>query len=1077
MPDAPRWVAESTDNYTVNVTTFTVNLPASIEADDIIVCSVNLEGVRTDAAFPTTGDFTQLARSDTGVTMLLFGKVSDGNDSSDTHDVDLPTSASGSAITWVIRGANPTMVEGLGYNLSTAVTGSGTSVDPPNVNGSWAEKNLFIVVGGAADDDETVTAWPTSYTHRQTQVNGGGGTNNGSTSFFAARQVDATSDNPTALTLSASENYVVYTLVLRPILPLRQPGGAYADGAGTIAFTPNPEIGQVDSNIEIVWDFDGDGDFSEAIENITSYVISAETSVGRDSASQLNGKVNPGRFRATLDNSDDRFSFFNSSSPLNTSPFSLDDGKLLRVQIAGTSDTDPVLLAKDYFSGTGALGGSPDQAGNTWEVVENGGHYRSGTGVARPMRPYVSSTDYRSVDVVDLGVDACFMQATYILRDIQTNLGVVYRLTDEDNYGLIAVEANASNFLDVQHWTNTAGTFVKTGQITIEDTTELTLQVLISGTILSIFINGDLRFTPTAYGTGGQKYGIYSQWPAKDAPEWDEFCVWNTWGGFTNADVLWTGRVTSVVPTAEPGGKKFAALEAEGPLSMAANTDVDSIETVGADEGASEGTSVSIAVGHALRRGGLLHPVGDINPTNSALVLNCGGHAYTQRNLLSLLRVYENTDLGYVFECNEGRVCFLYNHMLSANPPTTEFSDLPGAQYVYESMQLHDWRGERVNRVVSPVPPYLPNIVAGQSPGTSSSSGVANAVDMQVPATLIAVGDLAVLFIVSTVHDSAEQWVTPFGWHNLRDAGTELGKVRVYAKVLTADDVTNRPVTTFYNDSASSGGSWEMHALYLRDWYGSVESGTAIAVSGYGEPETGSIARQGQNTTPVLSCPWGATATVYLACIGGMDGGTASGGGDVPSITASATPFGMYHLDDAMRQGLGTNAFDVGYQTAGANRAVDVFPPGSFLNPPVGFDFLETVVLAVRGNEGQPPPSLGGRVVISDNEVSQFDLGAIKTWKHTDSVFSSVTDAENFNSQVLAKYADPLPLVTISFTATKRVDYRYQAYIRRFGDKIHLVATGNSGMGIDRNYLIVAIRHRWSHGVTSWITEWDLSPA
>jgi len=1072
----PSWVAESTDNYTTNVNTFTVTLPSGIQEDDIILCSVNLEGVRADAAFPTTGDFTEMARSDTGATMLLFGKASDGFDSSDTHDVDLPTSASGSAITWVIRNADPTA-----FTISSGISGAGSSVNPPSVTGSWTEKNLFIVVGGAADDDATVTGWPTNYTHRQTQVNGGGGLNNGSTSFFAARQLDAVTDDPAALTLSESESYNVYTLVLSPLSvllapTLRQPGGLTVDGAGTAVFVPAKEISQVESDIEIVWDFDGDGDFSEVEEDITSYVLGAETSAGRDSASQLNGKVSPGRFRATLDNSDDRFSFFNAASPLNTPPFSLDEGRLLRVQIGGTEDTDPVLLAKDFFSGTGLLNGSLDEVGNTWEAIENLGHYRSGSGVARPLRPHVASTDYRSIDAVDLGVDACFMQATYIKKDIRSDLGIVYRLTDASNYGLVLAEVDISNFLNIQHWTKTAGSLSKTSQFTIEDTPELTLQLFVSGSNVNIFINGDLKDNPVAFGTGGQKYGFYSQWRTKEAPEWDEFLVWNTWGGFTNADVIWTGRVTSVIPSVSPTEGKFAVLEAEGPLSLAANTEVDSIATVGVDEEASVGTSVAVAVGHALRQGGLLHPAGNTNPFNSNLVLNCGGHAYAQRNLLSLLRVYENTDLGYVCEGNEGRICFLYNHMLSANQPTIELSDAPGGQFIYESLQLHSWRGERVNRVVTPIPPFLPNIVTKGESSRSTSAGVANAIEMQVPSTLIEVGDLAVLFIVSTVYDKAEQWLTPPGWDNLRGAGAELGKIRVYAKTLTDYDVDSRPLTTFYNDDEISGGAWGIHAIYLRDWYGSIESGTALAVSGYGEPETGSLARAGRNFPPVLGSPWGATATIFLAHIGAMVGNVGTGGGSVPTLTFSNTPFRMHALDDGIVQGSGTNAFDVGYQIAGANRAQDVFAPGWFTHPPVNFDHLETLVLAVRGNEGQPPPSLGGRVVASDNTASQAALGAIKTWQHTDSVFSSVADAESFNSQVLAKYADPLPLLTISFTATKRSDYRYQAYIRRFGDKIHLIASGNTGMGIERNFLIVAIRHRWSHGVTSWVTEWDLSP-
>ena len=63
-------------------------------------------------------------------------------------------------------------------------------------------------------------------------------------------------------------------------------------------------------------DWDGDNSFISPGEDISAFVFEATWEYGRDYASQLNGRTKAGSCRLTLDNSDSRFSPFNSSSPL-----------------------------------------------------------------------------------------------------------------------------------------------------------------------------------------------------------------------------------------------------------------------------------------------------------------------------------------------------------------------------------------------------------------------------------------------------------------------------------------------------------------------------------------------------------------------------------------------------------------------------------------------------------------------------------------------------------------------------------------------------------------------------------------
>lgn len=66
--------------------------------------------------------------------------------------------------------------------------------------------------------------------------------------------------------------------------------------------------------LEIDWN--NDGDFGDANENVTSDVYSVETIRGRDYASQLTGRAMPGQLVAGLKNLDGTYSSFNASSPI-----------------------------------------------------------------------------------------------------------------------------------------------------------------------------------------------------------------------------------------------------------------------------------------------------------------------------------------------------------------------------------------------------------------------------------------------------------------------------------------------------------------------------------------------------------------------------------------------------------------------------------------------------------------------------------------------------------------------------------------------------------------------------------------
>ncbi len=97
--------------------------------------------------------------------------------------------------------------------ISTGASGSNTTPDPDTVTPSWGSAdNLFIAVEGS-DPNAAVSAYPTNYSLYQTPTTNVALTPSGA---VAARALAATSDNPGTFTISASDEWVAATVVVRP---------------------------------------------------------------------------------------------------------------------------------------------------------------------------------------------------------------------------------------------------------------------------------------------------------------------------------------------------------------------------------------------------------------------------------------------------------------------------------------------------------------------------------------------------------------------------------------------------------------------------------------------------------------------------------------------------------------------------------------------------------------------------------------------------------------------------------------------------------------------------------------------
>lgn len=117
-------------------------------------------------------------------------------------------------------------------------------------------------------------------------------------------------------------------------------------------------------------DLDKDGTFEE---DISAYVEGIQTTTGRDRPSQLTGKASPGKLTVNVENSDNRFSDFNSASPYYGL---LVPGTKIRFRDSDVETYDIATLARDRFRrddgalGTTEIGGAWVGAGNhhLWRI-------------------------------------------------------------------------------------------------------------------------------------------------------------------------------------------------------------------------------------------------------------------------------------------------------------------------------------------------------------------------------------------------------------------------------------------------------------------------------------------------------------------------------------------------------------------------------------------------------------------------------------------------------------------------------------------------------------------------------------
>jgi hypothetical protein len=197
---------DTTDHY--------VNMTATVNAGDLLIVLFTNDG---SATVTTPDGWTQLASNANGsaVRLSVYYKIADGTESGTT--VNFVTSAAEQAAAQVYRitdwhGTTPP-------EISTAATGTSTRPNPVSLDpAGWdVADTLWLAAAGQDRGDQSgTTAYPVYYTDGISTQSSNPATTGVCRTLSARRVLAATSENPGAFTIPVSEEWVAFTIAVRP---------------------------------------------------------------------------------------------------------------------------------------------------------------------------------------------------------------------------------------------------------------------------------------------------------------------------------------------------------------------------------------------------------------------------------------------------------------------------------------------------------------------------------------------------------------------------------------------------------------------------------------------------------------------------------------------------------------------------------------------------------------------------------------------------------------------------------------------------------------------------------------------
>lgn len=123
---------------------------------------------------------------------------------------------------------------------------------------------------------------------------------------------------------------------------------------------------------------------------------------------------------------------------------------------------------------------------------------------------------------------------------------------------------------------------------------------------------------------------------------------------------------------------------------------------------------------------------------------------------------------------------------------------------------------------------------------------------------------------------------------------------------------------------------------------------------------------------------------------------------------------------------------------------------------------------------GVPVLRLNPFKIVAEDVASQAKYGR-RTFPLPSPWYFNAAYAEGTAEYVLARHAEPRPIFSLAFTATKDSTHRLEMIRRRISDRVTVKATGNATLGVNQDFYVEAIAHEIRPALHT--TTFLLSPA
>lgn len=221
-------VRSSSSGSNINATNHTITLPATISADDLLLCIY----VQNDADYDTMADtitwddvsegawvnkVTGLNSNEEQHRYTIRTKIADGTEDSQTITPTTTNLEESAYVVYAIQDWKGDSADtDVLYAVDTAGGTQDTSPDPPNLAGLDDEDHLIIAAcGWGINPLRTLTGFPSGFTANQLTV--AQPTNYSNGMGAATDELTGTSVNPGSFTISGNSNWTSFTVSVRPV--------------------------------------------------------------------------------------------------------------------------------------------------------------------------------------------------------------------------------------------------------------------------------------------------------------------------------------------------------------------------------------------------------------------------------------------------------------------------------------------------------------------------------------------------------------------------------------------------------------------------------------------------------------------------------------------------------------------------------------------------------------------------------------------------------------------------------------------------------------------------------------------